>query len=192
VQVAVPLVELHATPQPPQLDGLVLTLASHPLVMLLSQLPKPELQVMPHTPVVQLGVPLLFEHAVVQLLQCPGSFSRLTSQPLVASLSQLPQLAAHEMLHTPAAQLAVPCDVLQAVEQVPQWTGSVPRSVSQPFATLPSQFANPALQVIVHVPLVQPGVPWFELQAFPQEPQLATLVLVLISQPVSASPSQLP
>ena len=45
---------------------------------------------------------------------------------------------------------------------------------------------------MVQVPLVQPAVPWLVLQAFPHEPQFATLVLLLTSQPVSASPSQLP
>jgi hypothetical protein len=39
---------------------------------------------------------------------------------------------------------------------------------------------------------VQPAVPWFVLQAFPQDPQLLTFVLVFTSQPVSARPSQLP
>jgi hypothetical protein len=191
-QVAVPFVPLHTTPQPPQLVGLVLTLDSQPLAMLLSQLPKPALQVIAHTPLAQPGVPLALEHTVAQLLQCVGSLSRFTSQPFAPLPSQLPQPALQAMLQTPAAQLAVPWLVLHAVVHAPQCVGSVFRFVSQPFATLPSQFEYPALHVMVHVPLVHPAVPLVELHTLPHDPQLATLVLVFTSHPVSASPSQLP
>jgi hypothetical protein len=40
----------HTLPQPPQLDGLVLKSLSHPFAALLSQLPKPALQVNPQLP----------------------------------------------------------------------------------------------------------------------------------------------
>ena len=43
------------------------------------------------------------------------------------------------MPHTPAVQLADPFVVLHATMQAPQWTVSVLRFTSQPFAALPSQ-----------------------------------------------------
>jgi hypothetical protein len=45
---------------------------------------------MPQAPAVQLGVPWLLEHAVVQLEQWVASVLRFTSQPFEASPSQLP------------------------------------------------------------------------------------------------------
>jgi hypothetical protein len=47
-------------------------------------------QAIPHAPVVQLATPWLELQTVVQVLQWVGSVLRLTSQPLLARLSQLP------------------------------------------------------------------------------------------------------
>jgi hypothetical protein len=62
---------------------------------------------------------------------------------------------------------------------------------SQPLAALMSQSAKPMLQVIPHVPIVHVAV---ELAAsghvLPHAPQLAALVRVLVSQPLTALPSQ--
>ena len=62
---------------------------------------------------------------------------------------------------------------------------------SQPLAAPMSQSAKPMLQVIPHVPIAQVAV---ELAASghvrPQAPQLAALVRVSVSQPLTALPSQ--
>ena len=53
------------------------------------------------------------------------------------------------------------------------------------------QLANPALHAMLHVPPAQVGVPLAALQAWPQPPQLPTVVLMLTSQPLPRLPSQL-
>ncbi len=64
--------------------------------------------------------------------------------------------------------------------------------ISQPFATLLSQLAKPASQLIAHVPLMHEGVPLFVLHPAPQLPQCSTLVFKFVSQPFDATPSQSP
>jgi hypothetical protein len=67
---------------------------------------------------------------------------------------------------------------------------SVRRFASQPFPALPSQLPKPGLQVIAHVEALQLAMPLFELQVWPQEPQLSVEVLVFVSHPLPAMPSQ--
>ena len=55
-----------------------------------------------------------------------------------------------------------------------------------------SQLPHPAAQEIEQAPKAQLGVPWLLLQACPQPPQFPGVVLVLISQPLTGLPSQLP
>ena len=76
--------------------------------------------------------------------------------------------------------------------QLPQWVGLVVVLVSQPLATLPSQFPKPAEHEIEQEPAEQVGVPLAAEHAVPQPPQFAALVFVLVSQPFPALPSQLP
>jgi hypothetical protein len=66
--------------------------------------------------------------------------------------------------------------------------------VSQPFATLPSQLAKPALhEATVHMPDEHALLPLATAaQVVPQAPQLDTLDCVLVSQPLALLPSQLP
>jgi hypothetical protein len=45
------------------------------------------------------------------------------------------------------------------------------------------QSPKPVAQAILHAPFAQLGVPWFELQALLQSPQLATSALTARSQP---------
>lgn len=63
--------------------------ASHPLLTMPSQFPKPALQVTPQTPLAQAAVPFVGE---AQLLphepQCVASICRSVSQPFAATLSQ--------------------------------------------------------------------------------------------------------
>jgi hypothetical protein len=80
--------------------------------------------------------------------------------------------------------------VAQALPQVPQWAGC-DRSVSQPFAGLPSQSAQPVLHdATVQLPPLQPAVAWGRLHVVPQVPQLVGSVAVLTSQPFDARWSQ--
>ena len=69
---AVPLamrVALQGIAQPPQCDS-VLSVCSQPLAIILSQLPRPLLQVMRHAPLTQVEVPPTLLHAIPQPPQC--------------------------------------------------------------------------------------------------------------------------
>lgn len=64
---------------------------------------------------------------------------------------------------------------------------------SQPLAELPSQLEYPELHVpIEHAPSEHEAEAFAYEQTFPQEPQFDVLVSVLVSQPFTALPSQLP
>ena len=69
VQVAVPFVAMHTVGQVPQCPGVVLRFTSHPFAALLSQSPKPAVQVIPQTVPAQVAVPFVLLHTVVQLPQ---------------------------------------------------------------------------------------------------------------------------
>lgn len=91
-----------------------------------------------------------------------------------------------------AKQLAVALAKLHALSQAPQCDVLFVVFVSQPLDVAPSQFANPELHAMPQVPLEQLGVPFELEQTLPHPPQLLTLLPVLVSQPLLASPSQLP
>jgi hypothetical protein len=88
------------------------------------------------------------------------------------------------MAQVPITQVPVALVGLHAWLQPPQFA-IVLSCVSQPFAGLPSQSPNPALQVLRQTPSAQLTwealVPW---QATPQSPQLLTLVFVLTQLPL--------
>ena len=69
VHVAAPFDALHTVGQVPHCPGVVLRLTSHPLAALLSQSPKPALQLIPQTLPAQVAVPFVLLHTVVQLPQ---------------------------------------------------------------------------------------------------------------------------
>jgi hypothetical protein len=128
-QAGVALGREHIRPQPPQWLAVALVLVSQPLAALPSQLPKPALQVIPHTPPVQVAVPLLALHTLPQAPQWVGEDERLVSQPLAALPSQLPKPALQAArVHTPAAHTAVALAKEQALPQRPQWEGLLRRS----------------------------------------------------------------
>jgi hypothetical protein len=64
-------------------------------------------------------------------------------------------------------------------------------SVSQPLFGLPSQLANPNVQLGLHMPDAQAFVPWAFVHARPQAPQFV-LVRRAASQPFATFVSQLP
>jgi hypothetical protein len=91
-----PLAEEQIWPQAPQLLVLVWMLVSQPLARFPSQLPHPELQLMPHAPLVQDGVPLVELQTLPHAPQLAMLLVVLLSQPLARFPSQLPQPAKHE------------------------------------------------------------------------------------------------
>lgn len=188
----VPLFVLQAAPHDPQWLVLLDRLVSQPFTTLPSQFPKPELQVMPQDPATQLAVPLAVLQAAPQAPQWLVLVLMLTSQPLAALASQLPNPELQAMPQTPAVHDATPFVELQAFPHAPQLATLEFRFTSQPLAALPSQLANPALQVMPQTPAVQNGVPLVLLHAVPQPPQWLVLFWVFVSQPFETLPSQLP
>ena len=88
LQDGVPLAELQAVPQAPQLVAVTRRSVSQPLRMLPSQLPKFVAQTIVQAPTVQPAVPLFELHAVAHVPQCVGSVCNAVSQPLVTLPSQ--------------------------------------------------------------------------------------------------------
>jgi hypothetical protein len=113
------------------------------------------------------------------------------SQPLLVLPSQLPQPLVHVGAHTPELQAMVPWALVQVFPHVPQLV-VVLSAASHPLVSRPSQLPYPALHPIAHAPSVQEAVPLVLLHTVPQVPQLPVLVWVLVSQPLTWLPSQLP
>ena len=94
--------------------------------------------------------------------------------------------------HTPFEQLEPAFVWLHVLPQPPQLPRLVLMFVSQPFAGLPSQSANPAAQVPSwQAPPWQVADAFAKLHALPQPPQLPALVVVSVSQPSATVPLQL-
>jgi hypothetical protein len=191
-QLTVPFGAVQTLAQAPQCVGSLAMLASQPFSRLASQSSKPGTQVIPHSPPVQLGTPFVPLQAMMQAPQWSESELVSTSQPFATLPSQSSNPALQAIAHVPPLQLAVPFVASQASAQPPQWSGSALVSTSQPFAALPSQSSNPALQAIAQVPPLQLAVPFVASQASAQPPQWSVSVSVLTSQPLAASPSQSP
>jgi hypothetical protein len=138
LQVVVPWALVQLLPQAPQLVVEV-SAASHPLVSRPSQLPQPVLQAIAQAPRVQDALPLVLLHTVPQVPQLLVLVWVLTSQPLLALPSQLPQPALQEaMAHEYVAHVAVALARVQATPQALQLV-SVFSGASQPLPVLPSQ-----------------------------------------------------
>jgi hypothetical protein len=60
------------------------------------------------------------------------SVSRLAPQPLLGLPSQSPQGEVHTGVQTPLTQEVVPCGLVHAVLQAPQWLSSFPVSTQTP------------------------------------------------------------
>ncbi len=187
--------------QRPQLPASTARFASQPLRALASQLAKPALHAPrehePATHTVPAFANCVGEHAVLHPPQWLGSLEIADSHPLALDPSQLPYPGSHAPIaQAPPAQPALACAKPHAVEQAPHRAGSAVRFASHPFAGLPSQSAKPVRHgpseqtpathtapalgniAVVHVP--------------PQLPQWFGSTSTLVSQPLTASPSQLP
>jgi hypothetical protein len=139
-QFGVPFGQEHTFPQALQLLVLWSRFVSQPFARLLSQSPKPALQVGAHLPAVQLAPPFALVQAFLHTPQLVV-VSRLVSQPFVTTPSQSPKPWLQVMPQVPLEQDAVPPLLLQVFLQLPQFAGSVPMLTSQPLPALPSQSA---------------------------------------------------
>ena len=191
LQTGVPVGQVHALPQEPQLLMLVFLFVSQPLTGLPSQLAQPLLHTGAHTPLEQEVVPLGFTHATPQAPQLPVEVAVFVSQPFAAFASQSAKPGLHAGTHAPATHEVVPLGLTHAVPHAPQWGTVVNRLVSQPLLASPSQLAKPALHDGVHRPAVQVVGPFGLTQAIEQVPQCA-VVLSGDSQPLVPMPSQFP
>jgi hypothetical protein len=182
----VPPEVMHALPHAPQWASLVRVSVSQPLPAVLSQSPKPVVQLATrHAPPAQAAVALARAHIAPQRPQCATLVAVSTSQPLVALPSQSAADPIHAaMPHTPAVQREAAPGALQALSQRPQWETLVARSKH------PSPHTDcPPGQVSVHAPIAHTRP---LAQALPQAPQWVLALRVSTSQPLAALPSQSP
>jgi hypothetical protein len=137
-------------------------------------------------------------HALLVQHGCPaaphGAHAPLRHTSDVGSSHVLPAqqgwLLAPHARQTPVAHVCLPP---QRLPQLPQYM-AVLSAASQPFAETRSQLPKPAVQALTpHDPPVQRCVATFgRAHARPQPPQWLVAVLVLVSQPFAATPSQSP
>jgi hypothetical protein len=114
------------------------------------------------------------------------------SQPLVLFPSQFAKPAKQVKEQTPELQVVVAfARAGQTKPQEPQLLMFDNMATSQPSAAAPLQFAKPVLHnIIVQLPETHPIIAFGAEQVEPQFPQLFTLVLISISQPLAFIPSQ--
>ena len=192
-QPGVPLFELHTVAQVPQCVGSVCRKASQPSPTKLLQFAHPPVHaVMAQALPEHDDVAWLVLHARPQPPQFDALELVLVSQPLPMLLSQSPIGTVQAMPQVPLLHDGLPPDAEHEFAQVPQWVESFFRSVSQPFATLPSQSAKFAAQVIWQAPAAQDAVPLVVLHAPTQVLQCSGSVLRFVSQPFPTMPSQFP
>jgi hypothetical protein len=107
-------VKAHRAPQAPQLlVSAPRTLTSQPLAGFMSQFAKPRLQLIPHVPAAQVGVPFVgMEQALLQLPQCMVLVC-VSTQAIPHIINGAVQRDAHDpLMHV--------CPVPQALSQAPQ------------------------------------------------------------------------
>ena len=179
-------------PQPPQWLALFVVFVSQPLAGLPSQLAKPLLQAGAQVPLAQATLPFGLLHAMPQPPQWLVLELVFVSQPLLALPSQLPEPALQLGVQLPPMQAVVPFGLLHVVPHAPQLPALVVRLVSQPLLAMPSQLPQPGAQLGTQLPAVQVVVPCGLVHESPHEPQLATLFVRFVSQPLLPLPSQLP
>lgn len=149
--VAVPFATLHVVPHSPQSPS-VSRFDSHPSFErpLQSAVPAGQARAMSQTPLWQMGTVSgwLVVHTVVHAPQFASSLSRFVSQPLPWLPSQLPQFVSQPLTsHVLLTQVELAFASAQTFPHVPQLLASLVVGVSQPFAGLPSQSAQPASHV---------------------------------------------
>jgi hypothetical protein len=174
----------HALPQLEQLLADVPRLVSHPSKTVPLQSPNPLLHANPHRPAVHVAIAFArAAHAVAHVPQFDTELRRSTSHPFAALPSQSPNPAEHPVTaHVPATHADIALARSQVRPHIPQFAGAVERSVSHPFAALPSQSPNPASHgPRVHTPPTHVALACAKLQALPQAPQFASEVARSVS-----------
>ncbi len=184
---------VQVTPHPPQLP-LLLRLVSQPLAAFPSQFPKPALhEAIAHEPLAQVAVALVREHATPQPPQLPSELSAV-SQPFAGIPSQSAKPARQAYEHEDPEHETEELGLAgQAAPQPPQWLTLLVVLTSQPSAPLllqspkPPLHENPQAELLQNeLALARPG------HALAHAPQWLALLVVLVSQPLVALPSQLP
>jgi hypothetical protein len=94
------------------------------------------------------------------------------------------------MEHVVPRHAGVPFCTVHALPHAPQFCTLFVVAVSQPLATLASQFPNPAAHAMLHAPDVQNATPFVVLHASPHPPQFFALASMFVSHPFDATPSQ--
>ena len=189
VQRAVPFAAAGQTvPHAPQLLVAVAVLVSQPSVALPLQLPKPALHAATaQLPAVHVAVAFGSAQMREQAPQLAMEVWMFTSHPLAGALSQSRYPFAHDItVQRPALHPGVPLATVHTTPQPPQLATDELRSVSHPFAELPSQSPRPVMQTVVpQTPAVHVPV-----QFAPHAPQFAADVWVFTSHPLATLPSQ--
>ena len=131
-------------------------------------------------------------HTLPQPPQLARLEPRLTSQPFAELPSQSAKPLAHTKEHADDAQVAEAfVRDGHGAPQRPQFVMDAVRSVSQPLASLPSQFPEPALHAAsTHAPATHDGDAWAKPHARPHEPQLDVFEASVTSHPSAGSPLQ--
>ncbi len=177
-----------------------LPVTSQPFVRLLSQSRQPLSQATPHVALPPVEAqretvrgPVGVGHAAPHMPQCAG-VERLASQPFDGSPSQLPKPALQvPIAHVPAEHTGEAFASVQTRPHMPQFAMPVRTSTSQPSAALPLQLPKPGVHAAtVHAPRAHPAVAFGRAHDRPHMPQWAGVVLVSVSQPFAALPSQSP
>ncbi len=164
--------------------------ASHPSSSSPSQLPKPALQVGEQRPPEHDVEPLGLVHPFPQLPQWLVLVFVSVSQPLFAAPSQSSHGGWLQVgSHAPFVHIVGPWALVQALVQLPHLVTSVLMLVSHPLPVIMSQSAKPRSQPIWHVPPTQLSLPVGLSQSELHMPQCGRLVKMLVSQPLSRSPS---
>jgi hypothetical protein len=135
-------------------------------------------------PELQTGVApgIEFGQTLPQLPQLVSVLSAV-SQPLRALPSQVPQPLLQAGAQAPPAQLVLPCGLVHAMPQPPQFDTFVARVTSQPLVTFASQLAKPEEQLAIpHMLFVQLGVPFAAVQVLLQKPQSPSVLVRFVSQ----------
>ncbi len=191
---AVVLGRAHCLPQAPQWAGVAAVFTSQPFAVCPSQFALVPVHCpITHWPIAQAAVALGREQALLQAPQCAEEVVRFTSQPSDDPVLQSPKPA----LQRCTTQLlevhpAVAFGSAQTLPHIAQCVAVTRRSVSQPFAALPSQLPKLAMHAMPQTPMAQTGAPPAELHALPQRPQCEGLVASGASQPFAGSLSQSP
>ena len=136
-------------------------------------------------PKLHAGVPLGVKHTWPQLLQLLGLLKISISQPFAAALSQSANPLLHDWIpQVPKLHAGFALGVEHTWPQLRQLLESFRIFISQPFAAVLSQSANPALHDwIPQVPELHAGFAFGMEHAWPQLLQLLGLLKIFVSQP---------